>query len=201
MTDNLRPPARAEFTRQEMIEGLRDLVSRLRGIGQPSRIQIVGGAAIALTLNEHRSATADIDGPVSPPGVVLALAEQIASERNWRSDWLNDAAAQFVPSGYGRSAGWLTIYDADGVTVQVADAETLLAMKVFAAQKRGRRELEDLEVLIPAIGLTTVDEVEELFESFYPGDELTPRTASIIQAVLNLHSPKPPAPPRPDLGQ
>lgn len=35
----------------------------------------------------------------------------------------------------------MTIYDADGVTVEVADAETLLAMKVYAAQKRGRREL------------------------------------------------------------
>jgi hypothetical protein len=30
-------------------------------------------------------------------------------------------------------------------------------MKVYAAQKRGRRELEDLEVLIPAVGLTTVE--------------------------------------------
>lgn len=181
-------------------DGLRDLVRRLRETGQPSRIQIVGGAAIALTINEDRSATADIDGPVSPPGVVLAFAEEIASERNWRSDWLNDAASQFVPSGYGRPAGWVTIYDADSVTVQVADADTLLAMKVFAAQKRGRRELEDLEVLIPAAGLITVDEVEALYESFYPGDELTDRTAALIQAVLDQHAAKPPVPPRPSLG-
>ena len=200
MTDSPRPPARAEFTRQEMIDGLRTLVGRLRRTGQPSRIQIVGGAAIALTLNEHRSATADIDGPVTPPDVVLALAEQIATERNWRSDWLNDAAAQFIPSGYGRPAGWVTIYESDGVTVQVADAETLLAMKVFAAHMRGRRELEDLEVLIPAVGLTTVDEVEALYESFYPGDELTDRTATIIQAVLDQHGGKRPVPPPPAFG-
>lgn len=200
MTDNVRGEARAEFTRADMIDGLRDLVRRLRGTGQPSRIQIVGGAAIALTINEDRSATADIDGPVSPPGVVLGFAEEIASERNWRSDWLNDDAAQFVPSGYGRPACWVTIHDADEVIVQVADAETLLAMKVFAVQKRGRRELEDLEVLIPAVGLTTVDEVEALYESFYPGDELTARTATIIQAVLDQHAPKPAVPPRPSLG-
>lgn len=193
-------PAKAEFTRFEMIDGLRDLVSRLHGTGHPSRIQIVGGAAIALTLNEHRSATADIDGPVTPPEVVFALSSSIASERNWRNDWLNDAAAQFVPTGYGRPAGWVTIYDSDGVTVQVANAETLLAMKVYAAQKRGRRELEDLEVLIPAVGLTSVDDVEDLYESFYPGDELTERTARIIQAVLDLHAPKPPTPHLPKLG-
>lgn len=199
MTAATRGPARAEFTRPEIIDGLRDLVRRLRSDGRPSHIQIVGGAAIALTLNEHRSATVDIDGPVSPPDVVLAAAAAIASERNWRSDWLNDAAAQFLPTGYGRAAGWVTIYDADGVTVEVADAETLLAMKVYAAQKRGRRELEDLEVLIPAVGLTTVDEVEDLYESFYPGDELTDRTATIIQAVLDHHGPKPPVPPRPEL--
>ena len=200
MTAAAHDPARAELTRPEIIDGLRDLVRRLRSAGQPSRIQIVGGAAIALTLNEHRSATVDVDGPVSPPDIVLATAAAIASERNWRSDWLNDAAAQFLPTGYGRAAGWVTIYDADGVTVEVADAETLLAMKVYAAQKRGRRELEDLEVLIPAIGLTTVDEVEDLYESFYPGDELKGRPAAIIQAVLDLRGPKPRVPPRPELG-
>ena len=199
MTDVSRGPARAEFTRAEMIDGLRDLVGRLRASAEPSRIQIVGGAAIALTLNEDRSATADIDGPVTPPAAVLTLVATIASERNWRSDWLNDAAAQFVPSGYGRPAGWITIHDADGVVVQVADAETLLAMKLYAAQKRGRRELEDLEVLIPAVGLTTVDEVENLYTSFYPGDELTDRTARIVQAVLDLHGAAIPAPPVPDL--
>ena len=199
MTDVSRVPARAEFTRAEMIDGLRDLVGRLRASAEPSRIQIVGGAAIALTLNEDRSATADIDGPVTPPAAVLTLVATIASERNWRSDWLNDAAAQFVPSGYGRPAGWITIHDADGVVVQVADAETLLAMKLYAAQKRGRRELEDLEVLIPAVGLTTVDEAENLYTSFYPGDELTDRTARIVQAVLDLHGAAIPAPPVPDL--
>jgi hypothetical protein len=199
MTAATPGPARAEFTRPEIINGLRDLVRRLRSAGQPSRIQIVGGAAIALTLNERRSATVDVDGPVSPPDIVLATAAAIASERNWRSDWLNDAAAQFLPTGYGRAAGWVTIYDADGVTVEVADAETLLAMKVYAAQKRGRRELEDLEVLIPAVGLTTVDEVEALYESFYPGDELTERTATIIQAVLDHQEPTPPTPPLPRL--
>ncbi|WP_345762121.1 hypothetical protein [Diaminobutyricibacter sp. McL0608] len=67
MTAATQGPARAEFTRPEIIDGLRDLVRRLRNAGRPSRIQIVGGAAIALTLNEHRSATVDVDGPVSPP--------------------------------------------------------------------------------------------------------------------------------------
>lgn len=50
---------------------------------------------------------------MSPPNVVLAFAAEIAAERNWRGDWLNKGAAQFVPAGYGRPAGWVTIYDAD----------------------------------------------------------------------------------------
>lgn len=68
------------------------------------------------------------------------------------------------------------------------------------ACRLGRRAFEDLETLIPAIGLTTVDDVEALYESFYPGDELTARTATIIQAVLDQGAPKPAAPARPDLG-
>jgi len=67
MTNNAHRPARAEFTRREMIDGLRDLVHRLRSTGQPSRIQIVGGAAIALALalalNEHRSGPLISTGP------------------------------------------------------------------------------------------------------------------------------------------
>ena len=88
-------PARAEFTRQEMI-----------------------------------------DGPVTPPAVALAVAGAIASERNCAAASFSQSLRQFLPTGYGRAAGWVTIYDADGVTVQVADAETLLAMKVYAARKR-----------------------------------------------------------------
>jgi hypothetical protein len=144
MTD-ARSAARSEFTRADMIDGLRDLVSRLRETGEPSRIRIVGGAAIALSLNAHRSSTADIDGPFTPVDVVTGAVEEIARERNWRLDWLNDAAAQFLPNGFGRSAGWVTILDSDDVIVQLADAPTLLAMKVHAAQRRGRRELEDLQ--------------------------------------------------------
>ena len=65
------------------IDGLRELVRRLlRDAGQPSRIQIVGGAAIALTLNEHRSATVDVDGPVSPPESSSRQQRPSRRERN-----------------------------------------------------------------------------------------------------------------------
>jgi hypothetical protein len=47
------------------------------------------------------------------------------------------------------------------------------------------------QVLIPALGLTTIDEVEELYGTYYPGDELTTRTAQIIQAVLDSDPPRP----------
>jgi hypothetical protein len=44
------------------------------------------------------------------------------------------------------------------------------------------------------------DDVETLYESVHQGDELTARTAAIIQAVLEQGAPKPAAPARPDLG-
>lgn len=188
------------FTRDDIVAGLREVVAILRASGRAARIQILGGAAIALAYHAERVATVDVDGPVSPRDAVLDAAHRVAREHNWRPDWMNDAAAQFLPSGYGRrSAEWVTVFRDQDVTVQVADAATLLAMKVHAAQRRGNREADDLAVLVSATGTSTVDEIEDLYDAFYPGDQLTARTHELLTAVLDAQVELPSAPILPDL--
>lgn len=85
--------------RDDLERGLRALVSKLEASGVDARIQIVGGAAIALAYNAARRETVDIDAVVSPRDVVIASSAEIAADRGWSSDWLNDSAAQFLPSG------------------------------------------------------------------------------------------------------
>lgn len=71
------------LSRGDIISGLRDLILHLRAAGSAATIQIVGGAAIALTIDGDRPATADVDGPISPPEIVAAAAARVARQRGW----------------------------------------------------------------------------------------------------------------------
>lgn len=90
------------LTRDDVICGIRELITRLRGGGSTATIQIVGGAAIALTIDGDRPATVDVDGPVTPLADVEAFAVQIASERGWSLDGVNNKAEDLSPKTYER---------------------------------------------------------------------------------------------------
>lgn len=191
--DNQRPEHRARssraesqsvLTRDDLISGLRDLVSQLSESNQPATIQIVGGAAISLMVNSERLATVDIDALISPPEAVTRIAQTISAERGWPSDWLNDNASIFIPTGVGRSPEWETIYAADNVTIQVASARMLLAMKLNALMKRPARDAEDVAVLLRLTDTRTADAAEELLSDFFPGDGLPPRTYDLVVQLL-----------------
>ncbi|GAA2248435.1 hypothetical protein N1031_18935 [Herbiconiux moechotypicola] len=133
----------------------------------------------------ERRSTVDIDAQLSPRLAVLGEAAAIGARHGWPDDWLNDAAAQFIPAGFGaRDPEWQTVYDDGRCTIAVGSAEMLLAMKLLAAQRRGMREFRDLAVLLDASGVMTVEAAEELFDGFYPGDGLTPRTIAIVEDAL-----------------
>jgi len=185
------------LTRDEIIDGIRDLITRLRDAGHTATIQIVGGAAIALTVDGDRQATVDVDGPITPLEEVKAVARQIAGERDWPADWVNDKAKIFLPDDMGRSPEWVTLYDEDGILVQTASPAMLLAMKLRAVERRGLRDMEDVAVLLAVIGVETADGAEELLNEFFPGEDLSPRTHDRVQKVLDAGLPpvERPAPP------
>lgn len=188
--------------REDLIGGLNRLIAKLHRSGQPAVVRIVGGAAIALAYNSRRDTTVDIDARLEPESLVLDLAADVAVEMGWRGDWLNNKVEQFMPSGFGlRGPEWDVVYSRDGVEVHVATAETLLAMKCTAVQTRGVRDLDDLRALISITGFTDVDEVEDLYGEFYPGEGFTERTAKIVAKAIEMAAGNPSSPPPPvDLG-
>jgi len=186
------------LSRRDIIAGLTDLIRELRADGRPAHLQIVGGAAIALMVNADRQATRDIDGPFTPADRVLAAAARVAAARGWPSDWINNAAGQFVPTGFGRPAEWRTIHDDGIVQVDVASAEMLLAMKLHAAQRRHLRDADDVGVLLRQLRVRSVPEAEAIYGGFYPGDEFSPRLFTLVQVLIDSaeDAPSPPEPPR-----
>ncbi|KJL48258.1 hypothetical protein RS84_01017 [Microbacterium hydrocarbonoxydans] len=171
---------------------------RLRDAGATATIQIVGGAAIALTLDGDRPATVDVDGSITPVEDVEVIAARLARERGWPADWVNDKAKIFLPDGMGRSPEWVTLYDEDGIVVQAASPSMLLAMKRRAVERRGLRDIDDVAILLSVIGIDDADAAEGLLNEFFPGEDLSPRTYERIWKVLAAGLPSRMQPPPPD---
>jgi len=183
------------LTRDDLIDALRELVAELTAAGQPSGIRIVGGAALSLRYFERRT-TVDIDARIHPAEPTIAIAERIALRRDWPADWLNTKAAGFIP--IGRDAGWEPLYDDSQVSVWVASAPTLLAMKLRAS--RPGRDTDDIADLMALCGVDSVAAADAHFESFYPGEVLEPRAYRVLDAILARGVPTvPEAPPEVDL--
>ncbi len=172
------------LNRDDLIAGLRELVAELTAANQPSGIRIIGGAALSLRYFDRRT-TVDIDAQINPPGPTLAIAEQIAIRRDWPADWLNTKAAGFIP--IAKDAAWDPIFNDGNVSVWVASAEALLAMKLRAS--RSGRDTDDIADLMAVCGITSATEADDLYESFYPGEVLEPKAYRILDAILAVGVP------------
>jgi hypothetical protein len=178
-----------------LIDVLSDLIDALRERGISGRLQIFGGAALALC-HFDRGTTTDIDARMrfdaDVSGVVAAIAEKHGWDRG--SDWLNDAGVLFIPA-YGRDVEWVDLFDGDGLVIQIASAESLLAMKLRAG--RPGRDGQDIARLMTICGLSSVEDLEDLHESYYPGDGLSPRALRLVEEIIRVGLPSRPVPPPP----
>ena len=93
-------PAPVSFDRHRTEELLSLLDARLRTRGVSASIYLVGGAAIALTVQGSRR-TADLDVLVSDP-VVLEEADALGVEHGLPPGWLNTSAAPWIPPRHRR---------------------------------------------------------------------------------------------------
>ncbi|MBO9626370.1 MAG: hypothetical protein J7484_08355 [Microbacterium sp.] len=187
------------FTRDDILSGLRDLIAELRASGEVAGIRLVGGAALAIRYFDRR-ATNDLDALHVHPGsddVVLTAAARVGARRGWDDGWFNFAVERTgsLPSFGRRTVEWETIYDEDGILIQVAAEDALLAMKLRA--NRPGRDVDDIRHLLVLCGTTTLDDAEELYEDFYPGDTLTDRAVGIVERILATGLPVDVTPPGP----
>ncbi|WP_427017301.1 helix-turn-helix domain-containing protein [Pseudarthrobacter sp. P1] len=102
-------------------------------------IKLVGGAALILQgIGNHP--TADIDASYANRDTVNAVVAGMASDYDLAPDWFNSNAAAFVPD----NATWIDLEHLDGLTIQAADTETLLAMKIAAERDKDTLDIARL---------------------------------------------------------
>lgn len=132
-------------------------------------ILLLGGAAMALAYHARRS-TRDVDVVIlaPTPAIVRRLATQVAEERHWPSDWLNDAAKGYL---VGLNLGDVVLQE-PGITVRVVGPIQLLAMKLSAW--RDDVDVADARLLLQAVaaGRSRHDTWTAVQAHLVPGDEL-----------------------------
>ena len=69
------------------------------------------------------------------------------------------------------------------IEIRYGSAQLLLAMKLKA--DRGNRDRPDIASLITLCGLTTIEEIETLYERFHHQEVLSPTTRTGVLRMLN----------------
>lgn len=185
-----------QLEREDLIDGLRELVREAHAQGLTGvAIRIVGGAALRLA-HFDRDTTVDIDAQILPLDQVQPIIGQIAGRRGWPTEWLNNNAVMFLPS-WGRGVDWETVFDDGDVSISIAPIDALLAMKLNAS--RPGRDTPDIANLLVLNEIDSVDGAETLFESFYPGEALPEKALRLLANIFDIGlPPKPETPPRLD---
>lgn len=177
------------FSRDELVDALDQLVDELAAAGVRARIRVVGGAALVLVHDPNRGTTRDVDSlGADPREEVMAAAARVASRNDWPPSWINTEALMYAPDPDHPEPAWELYLERGGVVIEVATPEFLLAMKLHAA--RGRRDTDDIEVLLERCGVASMAEAVELFEAHYRAEVLSDRAEAKLRAVFGETDPQ-----------
>lgn len=156
------------------------LAQKLNEAGVTGTVSIVGGAAISLQYVHDRDSTTDIDALLPQNPAVQSVIAEISKSEDLPEHWINDAVKAYVP--FEVSHMWVDLFSIGNVTVRVASAELLLAMKLRA--DRGLRDRGDIQRLLEICGCKSIDEVQEIYEKFQHQELLQERTRLMVQNLL-----------------
>lgn len=156
-------------------------------------IAVYGGSAILLQF-EWRTVTRDVDAVIVSTGnhgLVEEAAKVAAAQLGLLRSWLSEAVAQYTSSEAGaqglRLSGFYPEDGVPGLRVLVATPQYLLAMKLIALERATAtdRDFEDAKMLAREVGVTTVEELQEIYRSYFPGRSLPDRAASRLEELEN----------------
>lgn len=175
------------LSKADIIEALRRLDEMARDAGMTVDLAIYGGAALALAF-DMRTATRDVDAVIrSHRSFVRNAVREIAVDRNWPDDWLNDAVKGFVSRS--EELGLMKDFQGSpsgGLRIHVPTPEYLLAMKCMAMRlddPEGAHDVADIKGLARLLRLETAKDFFDIVAQFYPESHIAPKTAFGIEEI------------------
>lgn len=163
----------SKLTKNEICDALKRLGELAVRDQTQIRLLAVGGAVMALRFG-LRNSTRDVDVVILAPeerNLVRKLATQVAVERGWPTDWLNEAAKGFL---HGRSPTE-EVVSFPGLELLSPSVQQLLAMKLCAW--RDELDISDARSLLGMLNGPRAAIWEQLEPYLVPGSELKARYA------------------------
>jgi hypothetical protein len=189
----------ASLDRPSLEAAFAEIGARAIADGRVVEIAVYGGAALVLTL-DNRVATKDLDAVIrNDPQWLRAVVAELAEDRNWPADWLNDGVKGFL-SDHDASPEAHRLFksypseDRPGLRVFVATPAYLFAMKCMAMRIGGAettRDRQDIEALAKILSIADAEKAIELVARFYPASRISPKTQFGIEEIFG---PRPESP-------
>jgi len=179
------------FDRTSLLAAFNDLGRKAWASGTTIEIAVYGGSALMLIF-DWRAATKDVDAVFEADrNRVRKFAAEIAEQRGWPADWLNDGVKGFLSArdqeaGMKVLSGEFPTPDEPGLRVFVPRPEYLFAMKRRAMRLGGvdeNRDIEDIRRLALEIGLQSAEEAIALVAS-YPRSQLKPKVRFGLEEIF-----------------
>jgi len=173
------------LTRPRLERALRRLGALAEQKGLVLELSLYGGAVFTLVYGS-RDSTKDVDGIILPAAPAAPLVAQVAREQELPDDWLNDQVRQFL-SPVGTRRSWTGHEFGPGLRISVPTAAYLLALKLRACRPPlpGYAGDEgDIQFLLSRIRPHSLEQVEQSFEQYFPGDALAGRARALVQQFL-----------------
>lgn len=180
------------FDREALLDAFDEIGRAAVAAGTKLHIAVYGGSALMLASN-FRFATEDVDiAEIGGdwPEWLRAVADQIAAQRGWSGDWLNEGVA-FHLSPLATHAGDHLEFgtfprggSVPGLVVSVPTAEYLLALKLKAMRVtdvlRGDTERLDILNLMDVVGIETADQAIALLGKYFPISAASPEKQKFL---------------------
>jgi hypothetical protein len=182
----------AGFTRDDLEQAFAALGDKARADGKIVEIAVYGGSALVLIM-PARAATKDVDAVFeNDSSWVRRAAAELAEERGWSSDWINDSVKGFLsdrdkePDAKSLFKSYPT-EESPGLRVLVASPGYLFSMKCLAMRIGGvdaTRDRSDIEALAGELGITTAEQALDLVAQYYPTSRVSPKTRFGVEEIF-----------------
>lgn len=182
--------AATQFNRDVLEGALEGLGRRASAEGKTIEIAIYGGSALMLTY-PWRVATRDVVAVFEADrATVRRLTGDIADEKGWDRNWLNDGVKGFLSAADSRSRLLFRTYPSEqepGLRVMLACPRYLFAMKCRAMRLGGMEvssDLDDIRRLAAEIGVGSAEDALRLVAEFYPSHLIAPKTQFALEEIF-----------------
>lgn len=168
------------FDRAQLLDAFEAIGTAAQANSAVLHIAVYGGSALMLASN-FRFSSEDVDIAELPkpwPDWLTAVVADIAGQRGWSQDWLNEAVEFHLSniatrdSDHREFGSFPRRGKEPGLVVYVPTAEYMLALKVKAIRVleplKGVQEAGDIRNLMAVCGLTTPEQAVQAMGRYFP---------------------------------